>query len=459
MLTIQPVDSGTFDSLMLAIGLLGILLLLGIALRSLVPPLRRYFIPAALIGGIIGIAAGPYGFKLLGEDINSTWAAMPGILISVVFAPMLMGQRLPKFGESVKIAAPMIVYSYFSSFIIVGIPALLTFFLFTPVFGVNPLFSTIFEVSWPGGHGTAAGMTPAYEELGWPDGGSLALGSATAGLLFGIIGGMIMLNVAARRGRLATTREADNSETHSDILPESEVRSRGRLSKSSLDNLALHVTLIAIAMLIGWGLKFLIDMVVTGVPLFPLAMIGGLIIQLIATRTGLAPLIDKSTLNSIAGCALDFLVVSAVASISIPVILDNWLPLAIGLIVVALMSLAVFYFLSPRIFGDDWFESGIVNFGTATGVVSVGLLLLRAADPEMKTDAGRAFALKSPFTSPFVGGGFITALYPILAVKYGNLWLGVGCLAICALILLAAKIFGLWKSPQQMRTSASAMPA
>ncbi|TSI15097.1 sodium/glutamate symporter [Brevibacterium aurantiacum] len=452
MLTILPIDSGTLDSLMLAIGILGILLIIGMALRSIIPLFRRYFIPAALIGGVIGLAAGPYGFGLVGNDINSTWAAMPGILISVVFAPMLMGQELPKFRESVKVAAPMIVYSYFSSFIIVGIPALLTFFLFTPVFGVNPLFSTIFEVSWPGGHGTAAGMTPAYEDLGWADGGSLALGSATAGLLFGIIGGMIMLNLAAKRGRLAATRGKAELKTASDLLPEPDIHSKGRINKASLDNLALHVTLIAIAILIGWALKFVVDMVITGVPLFPLAMIGGLIIQLIAKRSGLAPLIDKATMSSIAGWALDFLVVSAVASISIPVILDNWVSLLICLIVVATISLGVFYYLSPRLFKEDWFEAGIVNFGTCTGVVSVGLLLLRAADPEMKTDAGRAFALKSPFTSPFIGGGFVTALYPILAIRYGNLWLGIGCLVVCALILLAAKIFGLWNSPQRVRS-------
>lgn len=455
MLTISPLEADAFDSLMLALSALSILLLLGVALRAVLPILRRYFIPAALVGGIIGLAAGPYGFGLFGEEINSTWAAMPGILISVVFAPMLMGQELPKFGESVKVAAPMIVYSYFSSFIVVGVPALLTFFIFTPVFGVNPLFSTIFEVSWPGGHGTAAGMAPVYDDLGWSAGGSLSLGSATAGLLFGIIGGMIMLNLAARRGKLAATRSATPTETPSDVLPSAEVHSKGRLGKSSLDNLAFHVALIAVAMLIGWGLKFFVDMAITGVPLFPLAMIGGLVIQIVAKRTGLAKLIDKSTLNSIAGCALDFLVISAVASISIPVILDNWVPLLVSLIVVALISLAVFYFLSPRIFKQDWFEAGIVNFGTCTGVVSVGLLLLRAADPEMKTDAGRAFALKSPFTSPFIGGGFVTALFPIFAVKYGNLWLGVGCLAICAIILLVARLSGLWNSPQPTEVSAS----
>lgn len=75
----------------------------------------------------------------------------------------------------------------------------------------------------------------------------------------------------------------------------------------------------------------------------------------------------------------------------------------------------LFYYLSPRRFKDGWFEAGIVIFGACTGVVSVKLLLLRATDPEMKTDAGRAFALDSPFVSRFVGGGLITVLYQMFA--------------------------------------------
>lgn len=412
---------------------------------------RRYksrFRPGALLGGLIGLLIGPHALGLVPENIHTTWSGIAGILITIVFAPMLMGERLPKVSEAAKEAAPHVFYSYFSSFAIVAVPALLTFFVFTPLFGTSAIFSTIFEISWPGGHGTAAGMDGAYSALGWSEGSSVALGSATAGLVFGIVAGMIMINIAARRGQLANY-SSGSTEAASDILPEhqAQVESTGRLQRASLDNLAFHLSLIAVAVLLGYALKHVIDMVITGVPLFPLAMIGGLLVHVVIVRTPAQKLVDKATLNSIAGVSLDFLVVSAVASLSLPVLLDNWQALVITLVAVAAMSVAIFSWIGPRIFRQDWVENSIVNFGSMTGVVSVGLVLLRAADPNFKTGAFRGFALRAPFSSPFVGGGLVTAMFPIAVANWGNLAVGIGCTVLCALLLGLAKVAGVWKRP------------
>lgn len=450
MIPTESVNGDVLNNLLVCVILLGVMLIVGVLLRLWIPVLQRYFIPAALIGGLLGLAAGPNALGLVPTSIVDTWAAIPGILIALVFAPMLMGERLPKASVAARIAAPHIIYAYVSTFAIVGIPALITYFILGPALGTHQLFSTIFEVSWPGGHGTAAGMGPAYEELGWAAGSSLAVGAATFGLIFGIVAGMIMINIAARRGSLRMHSSGrQNTPQDSEILParDAESYSWGRLNKASLDNLALHFSLIGLAVLIGMLLKLGVDKIMAGVPLFPLAMIGGLIVQFVLNRTPYADLVDKKTLNSIAGIALDFLVVAAVASISIPVIIENWIALTVATLVVAVISLGIFYILSPRLFREDWFENGIINFGAMTGVVAVGLLLLRAADPDMRTDAARGYALRAPFASPFVGGGLITALFPILADEYGNLWLGIGCLVSCVAVLGIARLLGVWHTP------------
>ncbi|GFZ95087.1 sodium/glutamate symporter [Nesterenkonia alkaliphila] len=452
---ITEIDGAMLNSLLVSISILGLLLLVGVVLRLLIPGLRKFFIPAALIGGLLGLSLGPHALDVVPGDMTSTWGALAGLLIAIVFAPMLLGQELPGVKQAAKEAGPHIFYSYFSSFAIIAVPALMTFFIFQPFFNTNALFSTIFEVSWPGGHGTAAGMEEAYQDLGWQDGSSLGLGAATFGLVFGIIAGMIMLNIAARRGHLVNYTGTAVL-TDSDILKDSAAtqESRSRLRKASLDNLAFHFSLIGAAIIIGYVLKHFVDMVITGVPLFPLAMIGGLIVHLAIRPTPMYKLVDKSTLNSIAGIALDFLVVAAVASISIPVVLENWVALLATMIVVALLSIGIFYIIGPRIFREHWVENSIVNFGAMTGVVSVGLLLLRAADPQMKTNAYRGFALRAPFTSPFVGGGIITALFPILVAQHGNLWIGLGCLAACLLLIGLAMLLGIWQKPSVRKESA-----
>ena len=50
-----------------------------------------------------------------------------------------------------------------------------------PVFGVSPLFASMYAVGFEGGHGTAAGLADTYTALGEPTYGDIALTAATLG--------------------------------------------------------------------------------------------------------------------------------------------------------------------------------------------------------------------------------------------------------------------------------------
>lgn len=440
-------DSDGLTVLLIAVTGLGVLLILGVLFRIWVPLFRRIFLPASLVGGVIGLVLGPNLVGVVPEEISATWSGLAGVLISVVFAPMLIGQRLPRLREVAEDAGPHVWMSWFSTAAQVGIPCLLLYLVFEQGTGTDPLLSTIFEASWSGGHGTAAGMEQAWSALGWEDGSSLALGAATISLIFGILMGTILINIGARRGHLRYLG-AKSDEVGSDVIGEqgSEARMETRLSPQSLSTLGFHFSLILVAILIGFGFKVLLDPIITGMPLFPLAMIGGLIVHLAISRTRLFQLIDKPTLDAIAAVFLDLLVVSAVASLSIPVILENWIALAVISLAMAVLTLCMFFYLAPRVFKRDWFENGLVQFGTQTGVVATALLLLRMADPNMRSNGYRGLALSRPFVSPFIGGGLVTALFPILVMEYGNLWVGLGCLVFCAALIPLAWMLRLWVS-------------
>ena len=187
----------------------------------------------------------------------------------------------------------------------------------------------------------------------------------------------------------------------------------------SIDSLAWHCALIGAAVAIGYAILFVCRHLETaafpkasirifsGFPLFPLCMIGGLIIQHAFQRLRIAPLINGDQMKRISGASLDYLVVSAIATIRIEVVLQNWLPL---LILIAL-------------FRDAWFERAIADFGQSLGVTATGLLLLRTVDPENKTDAASAFGYKQLLHEPFMGGGIVTALALTLVFTIG--WLKV----------------------------------
>src|SRR5699024_3821485 len=109
-----------------------------------------------------------------------------------------------------------------------GIPLILMGLFFTPLFGVNPLFGTLTEIGWSGGHGSAGGMVEAFEDLGWSDGGSLGLTIATIGLVVGIVVGTIIINYGIRKGYTSYMKkehlEVDNEEVQ-DIVPKKDQES------------------------------------------------------------------------------------------------------------------------------------------------------------------------------------------------------------------------------------------
>ncbi len=452
MFPMDLLNSTGMNALLFYVAVLGLLLLAGTILRVKVPLFKKYFIPASLIAGIIGLILGQYGLKVLPADMMSSFASLPGRLITVVFAPMLMGMTFPKPKEVAKIVGPQMVYGYVGDFIQIAIPFLVTGLIIAPIWKVNGMFGSIVEIGFAGGHGTAGGMADVFTDFGWEAGGALGLTSATIGLFVGIIGGMIIINYGVRKGYTSIIKSEKQLKENNknDLIPKEEQKAGSlvTINKDVVEPLAFHLALISVAILIGWILLYYLkDWTGLKLPLFPMAMIGGLIVQLTISKTKFADAVDVGSLRRIQGLALELLIVAAIATIKIPVIIEYALPLFI--IMAASVAGLVFYFfyIGPRVFKEQWFEHAIVNFGTLAGVTAVGLMLLRTVDPEMESDAGKAFALRAPFFSPFVGGGLLTALLPTLAIKYGALNMGLIFTGAIVAILLLAKMLGFWNKP------------
>ncbi|RKQ28682.1 sodium/glutamate symporter [Oceanobacillus halophilus] len=444
----ESIVSNTLSSLLFYTVCLGMLLLIGVLIRVKVNFIRKLFIPASLIAGFIGLVLGPHVLGLLPDEMMSTWSGFSGVLISIVFAPMLIGVTInfQRIKETQTIS--QLIFSWNTSFLQWGVPLVITAILLVPLFGVNPLFGALTEIGWSGGHGTAGGMVESFNELNWAAGGSLGLTIATIGLLFGIISGVIIINYGVRKGytNYLTTNDSLGTKESKDIYePNEQTTSSVRTIRNEVvDGFAFHFSLIGVAIFIGWILKGVIDNFITGMPLFPLAMIGGFLVGLVLKRTSLYHAIDTSTFRRIQGISLDFLITAAVATISIPVVLEYFWPLLIITIVTMVMMVCFFFYFGPRLFQKDWFEHSIILFGTACGVAAIGYMLLRMVDPDLKSDAFIAYGLRAPFSSPFAGGGLVTSLIPVLTVAYGALVVGFGSIAIMIVIFVIAKAFGLY---------------
>lgn len=449
MIPNDVIDSGILNSLLFYIMMMGLLLIVAVFIRLKLKIFKKYFIPASLIAGVLGLMLGPFGFRIFSEEMVSAWGALAGILITIVFAPMLLGIKKSENKGKSKLMFRHLVFSYTASLLQIAVPLLAASLLIIPFFDVPDIFGTIIEVGWAGGHGTAAGMFEVYDALGWDEGGSLAVTTATIGIVFGILSGIVMINIAVKKGHSAVIKDTKelSTEDTDDIIPleKQTTSSVETVNPDMIESVAFHLGLIGIAVILGWFMQQILATVVTGIPLFPLAMIGGFIVNSIIMRTKYSIAVDKKTLNRIQGVALDFLVLGAVASIKIPVVIDFAIPLLILTLVTIVLMMWYFYYLGPRFFPTEWFENSIVHYGAYSGVTAIGLMLLRTADPKMETEAAQGFALRAPFYSPFLGGGLITAIIPVLIVNSSGIIVGIGSLAIVAILLIISHSLGLIK--------------
>lgn len=432
MIPTTQVTGGVLDSLLVSLALLGILLIVGTVLRLYVPFFKKYYFPASLIAGFIGLLLSPSVLNVIPQNVISAWSSLSGKLIVLVFAPMLMGKRKASAGKYARRTFNSICYGYVGCFAQYAIPLLLAVLVLQPLFGTHPLFGTTFEEGWCGGHGTASGMMAVFSELGWEEGQSIAVTNATIGLLFGIFGGVVMINIAVRKGwtqhlkadggNLGITNKENELYNADDQKKED---TKLAVSGKVIDNFAFHAAILSIAVFIGWVATWLLKTYLNfSVSWFVTAMFAGGLVQLVLNRTKWGDAVDTKVYSRIQGISLDFLVAGAVASMNLKTIADNIIPIAI--VSLALVVFMIIYSLvyARGIFGSDWFENSMMTFGMYTGVAATGMLLLKVCDPESKSDALSLYAARAPFSSWAIGGGVITSMAPIWVNQIGPLYAG-----------------------------------
>lgn len=414
---------------------LSALLVIGKALRMRLPVLQRLYLPSSVVGGLVGLCATAALGEKIPEEVVGTMRGVPGFLINVIFATLFLGAAVPKLRDVFKFAFPQLCLGQIVAWgqYVVGIG--LAGFVFSRWCSVPPAFGNLLEIGFEGGHGTVGGMADSFKAYGWEEGIALGFTVATAGMIVGIVLGMMLIQWAHRRGYVNEVRSFEARSLHERLGVHLSRRqpSAGRQTVlcDSVDSLAWHLAIVGIAVLIGKGLHLLIPM--KGFPLFPLCMIGGVLLQLLARVMRTRLLIDRVQMERISGASLDFLVVSAVATIRLDVVAENWVPLLALVVVGALWTVGSVLFVAPRLFKDAWFERGIAEFGQASGVTATGLMLLRTVDPENRTPAAMSFGYKQLLHEPFMGGGIWTALALTLVFEMG--WIPVFLFSLLMLVV------------------------
>ena len=436
--------------------ILSSLLVLGKILRTAVPLLQKLYLPSSVIGGILGLILFSFFDKYLPADVIAGIKKIPGFMINVIFAALFLGAVTPKLKTVFQTAFPQICMGQILAWgqYVIGLG--LAGFVFLPLFNLNPAFGNLLEIGFQGGHGTVGGVTEVFKNFNWEDGAALGFTVATFGMIIGIVAGMAMVNWALKKGYVKEIRTY-NDRSYMERIGVYDAKERPSAGlqtvfPDSIDSLAFHISLIGLSILIGFGtLKglqfgevFFFPNAKTrffnGFPLFPLCMIGGVLLQMLLNKVKIGYMINKEQMQRLSGASLDFLVVAAVATIQLKVVADNFLPLIIMVIAGALFCILMVIFLAPKLLKNAWFEKAIAEFGQATGVTATGLMLLRTVDPENKTEAAATFGYKQLIHEPIMGGGLWTAFALTLVFTVG--WLKIFIVS-CIMFVIWLTIAGI----------------
>ena len=384
---------------------MSVLLLIAKVIRSKVHFVQKLYIPSALIAGFMGLFAGKQFLHII--PFSSEISSYAGILIAFVFGSMFIGNKTKvsfknmfrSVGDSFLVNAASEI-TQFGLFILLGIIVFPIFFK-----EINPAFGLMLPAGFVGGHGTAAAIGSVLSDSGWKDATSIGQTFATIGLLGGILGGVAMINIGARKGKTAIIKSVEDlqEEMLTGLIQENDRSAFGTntVNAMSIDTLTWHFSLILVAVGMAYGINTGLKAILPAVsfPVYGLALVCSIILQGILKMVKLDDYVDKKIITHIGSSATDYLVAFGVASINISVVIEYLVPITVISIIGFVFVVVWFWVISPRFFRNYWFERGIYIFGLSTGVMATGVILLRVTDPEFKSGVLEDFGFAWIFLS------------------------------------------------------------
>lgn len=458
--------------LLISFAVLAGFLILGMILRAKIKFLQSLFLPASVIGGFIGLVLGPivlgdYAVVPIPEEWLSIYALLPGILIVPVVASVPFGvkfkSRLEKREEKTSkvnaenkrggtttrntlvLLAILLIIS--QGQLLLGL--LLTFIFKTTGFvqDLYATFGTEIGMGFAGGHGTAGvvgSLLQSMDQPYWELAQGVTVTTATVGIVGGILIGIILINIAARKGYTKflsgpQSFPEDMLKGYEKNIEKQKSFGKETTTSSSIDSLTFHLALI----LGGSGLAYALLSVVQyfqvpiigSVPIWAYAIIVMYVVWWLMCQLNISWIVNSQITSKIASMFTDFAVVAAIISLPVQAVLTYIVPILIMVTIIMAFTVSLTYWMSKKLYGDFWFERSVAILGTNTGVFITGLLLLKMVDPDYKSPVLGEYSVSYSINSVF---GFI--LFPILFGVLVNEGILSG-ISIPLLVIIGAIIF------------------
>ena len=430
-----------FETILMDFAWASMLLIIGLILRAKVGIFQKMFIPVAVIGGLVGLLLGsevlgkfcPY-YIHWSDNVNGFANPLLAILFVTQFIALKFDRKMIKKCSLVFLISATVIAAQVLSAMAMG-----------KVFGLPDGAALLPFGAFYGAHGIPQVIAGIYDTLGyWNYDEASAFGTtyATIGMLYGIIVGIAILNYGIRKGWCTAEKSGNLSkEDYTGILEE---KNRFKFMKAytsdiAFDPLTLHFGIVMGIMLVAYGLLKILHMVplFSGFAIYVPAILVSLAFGVVVKKTPFADFIDNESLGHIGSLALEFLIITAIATMKLDVIMNN----AAAILTISLVGLVlttVILMILPKLWlKENWLENAMVMFGAWTGSTATGMMLLKISDPELETDAGPNLVAATPLWQISTQNFYLTIapMFIVTAAGAHNLMLGTIGMLVAALVL------------------------
>lgn len=411
---------------------LALFLIVAIILKRKIRFLQRFLIPTSIIAGFIGLILGSEVLNWIRLDSDKLGNLIYH-LMAVGFISVALKERttVPASHRRDNINTGLAIISSYLTQGILGFAISLSLaYTFLPK--LFPPFGLLLPLGFAQGPGQAYSIGTSWEELGLIDGGNIGIAIATIGFLWAIIFGIPLLNVLVRKKKAWGLEDRERMIRLKNPNAEEEKHTENIPKKMYIDSFTVQVVLIGVVYLITYftlrgisiSLEPLGDYGYTVAQLlwgfhFVIATLYAILVRVILNALKRKDWLhinypDNYILQRISSGSFDFMIVAAIAALSIATFRTYWLPIVLVTTIGGIFTIIYTVFLCRRIYTNYIIEHIVGLYGQFTGTITTGMALLREIDPDSESNVpenlvlGGAVALPLGVPLMFVLGFAVT---------------------------------------------------
>lgn len=436
------------------LGLISLSLLLATWLRSKVVFFQKFMIPNSITAGFILLPFYNFLLPLLGMT-PAGLGELAYHMLSISFISITLRTnkwKNRKRGKNIY-ATSVVIISQMILQVIIGLGVTLAF-----IYTIRPelfhSFGYLLPLGFAQGPGQAYAIGENWRIFGIEDAGSIGLTFAAIGFIFCSFGGIYLINYGVKKGWI-TKEQLDSlkkERSQSGMYRTEEEKPVGALlstQSEAIDSMTLHLALVLFTYLFTFLMLKLIGFLLSfagpmGVELaqnfwgisFVFAALCGIIVKNLLKLFKLQYIVDNHSMHRISGVSIDLMVTSAIAAISLVIVLNYWFPILVTVLLGGAVTIITTPWMCSRMFTDYPFIRMILLFGVSTGTLSTGLALMRVVDPDFETPVAEDYSYASGLTFfmfiPFI----LTINFPSKAYQTGDMkWLWMSAAVIAAYVV------------------------